>query len=117
MDMQKIGKIIFVLSIVINIVLIFFLCTNSIPNIKMHKDKIDSLEQELSEYKNSRDSIQEVIDTIFVQLDDVNTEYEAIYDTILANSVSEDYIFFTEYLKWYFTGFFSNNNADTIEAN
>ena len=71
----------------------------------------------IPEYKNSRDSIQEVIDTIFVQLDDVNTEYEAIYDTILANSVSEDYIFFTEYLKWYFTGFFSNNNADTIEAN
>lgn len=111
--MQKVGKIILVLSVVSNLILGFILLNKSKDietNPNIYINKIDSLELEISNIQKIRDSIRSSIDTVFINIKDNEKRYEKIRDTIRSNSVNDDYLFFTEYLKWNKNRFNSINN-------
>lgn len=101
--MQKVGKIIFVISIVINLILGFILIDkrnmSSNSNLSFYVNKIDSLELELYYIQQNRDSVRSLIDTVFIEIANNEEHYEKIRDTILTNSITEDYVFFTKYLE------------------
>lgn len=101
--MQKAWKVILILSITANLVLGFILLSKPKireSNSRVYIEKIDSLELELSLIQQARDSIRGSIDTTIVKIDDNNRDYEKTRDIILSNSITDDYVFFTEYLKW-----------------
>lgn len=101
--MQKAWKVILILSITANLVLVFILLSKPKvreSNSRVYIEKIDSLELELSLIQQARDSIRGSIDTTIVKIDNNNRDYEETRDIILSNSVNDDYVFFTEYLKW-----------------
>ena len=102
--MQKVWKIILVISIIANIILVFILSVDPKTietNLDVYTEKIDSLESEILNLRQTKDSIRSLIDTVFVEIRNNEEYYEKIRDTILSNSVSEDYLFFTEYLNQY----------------
>ena len=93
--------IICIVSIIINIILVSILFTRNHNRIDTSKyiNKIDSLELEISNLEVKKDSIDKKIDTVFVQLKVVEKEYEEKYIDILNNNTSDDYIFFSDYIK------------------
>lgn len=100
--MQKAWKIILILSIVINFILGFILI--NMPkeeeyDFDVYIEKINSLELELSSLKQVRDSVRNLIDTVFIKISDNEKDYEETHNIILSNNVTEDYLFFTEYLR------------------
>ena len=100
--MQRIREVILILSIITNVVLGYILYSNSSKAESDSKEfiaKIDSLELELSNIEVKRDSVNKEIDTVFVKLTVIEKEYEKKYINILSNSTSDDYVFFTDYLK------------------
>lgn len=100
--MQKAWKAILILSITINLALGFILLSrpkNEEPNFSIYTERIDSLELELSTLRQTRDSVRSSIDTITIKISDNKKNYEEIRDIILSNSVNDDYVFFTEYLR------------------
>ena len=100
--MQKAWKVILILSITINLILGFILLSrpkNEEPDFSIYTEKIDSLELELFTLRQIRDSVRSSIDTITIKISDNEKNYEEIRDIILSNSVSDDYLFFTEYLS------------------
>ena len=100
--MQKAWKVILILSIIINLALGFILLNrpkSEEPNFSIYTEKIDSLELELSTFRQIRDSVRSSIDTITIKISDNEKNYEEIRDIILSNSVNDDYVFFTEYLR------------------
>ena len=108
---QKALKVILVISIAINIILGFILSTkHKQVNTNVYVDKIDSLELEISKLQEVKDSVKEVIDTIIIEINKNNKTYEENRNVILSNSVSDDYLFFTEYLRW-------NRRRDSINNN
>lgn len=108
---QKALKVILVISIAINILLGFILSTKHKQiNNDVYVDKIDSLELEIYKLQEVKDSVKEVIDTIIIEINKNNKTYEENRNVILSNSVSDDYLFFTEYLRW-------NRRRDSINNN
>lgn len=100
--MQKAWKVILILSITINLALGFILLSkpkSREPDYNIYIERIDSLESELSTLRQVRDSIRSSIDTITTEIGNNEKNYEEIRDVILSNSVSDDYLFFTEYLS------------------
>ena len=100
--MQRIRKVILILSIITNVALGYILYSNSSKvesNSEEFISKIDSLELELSNLEVKRDSVNKEIDTVFVKLTAIEKEYEEKYINILSNSTSDDYVFFTDYLE------------------
>ena len=100
--MQKVWKVILILSIATNLVLGFILLSrpkDREPNFDVYTEKIDSLELELSILQQSRDSVRVSIDTTMIKINDNKDNYEKIRDIILSNSVNDDYVFFTKYIK------------------
>lgn len=100
--MSKGWKIIFSISIAINLVLGYLLYSEPVPtNSDSEKfiEKIDSLELELNSIQERRDEVKEEIDTVYVQLENINKEYVETRDRIIANSPNDDYSFFVEYLR------------------
>ena len=100
--MQKAWKVILILSIIINLALGFILLNrpkSEEPNFSIYTEKIDSLELELSTFRQIRDSVRSSIDTITIKISDNEKNYEEIRDIILSNSANDDYMFFTEYLS------------------
>lgn len=96
--MQKTWKIILTVSIITNLILGFILVSKyKDPNIST--EKIDSLESEISTLQNNRDSLKNSIDTITIEIGNNESNYEKVRDIIITNSVSKDYLFFTEYLE------------------
>ena len=98
--MQKVWKVILVLSIATNLVLGFILLDKPRMNptdSKVYIKKIDSLESVIDSLGIKRDSIKEEIDTVRIYLDKVNASYEEDRSVIINNSVSDDYLFFSEY--------------------
>ena len=90
------------LSITINLILGFILLDrpkSEEPDFSIYTERIDSLELELSTLQQTRDSVRSSIDTITIKISDNEKNYEEIRDIILSNSVNDDYVFFTEYLK------------------
>lgn len=93
-------KAVLILSITINLALGFILLSrprSEEPDFSIYTERIDSLE--LSTLRQTRDSVRSSIDTITIKISDNEKNYEEIRDIILSNSVNDDYVFFTEYLK------------------
>lgn len=118
--MQKVWKVILVLSIATNLVLGFILLDKPHMNptdSKVYIKKIDSLESVIDSLGIKRDSIKEEIDTVRIYLDKVNAGYEEDRSVIINNSVSDDYLFFSEYLERNKTRLDSINNSSTAKGN
>lgn len=96
--MQTTERIILIVSIIINIIVIYIVCKPSkqISN----NSKIDSLELVLDSIKVKRDSIREHIDTIIIKIKTNEKYYKETVNTIIRNDVNDDYVFFLNYLKW-----------------
>lgn len=102
--MQKVSKIILAISVIANIIfaiLYFKPIKLGKPeyNSKEYLDKIDSLESVLHVISNRKDSIQDIIDTVYINLNKNEKDYEEIRDIIINNSIDDDYIFFSNYLQ------------------
>lgn len=117
--MQKVWKITLIISIIANIVfgLIIFKPNKNESSTREYIDKIDSLELVLSTIRDKRDSIRGEIDTIDVNLNEIEKDYEEIRDIVINNSTSDDYLFFTEYLKRNRERLDSINNLKSTQGN
>lgn len=62
-------------------------------------EKIDSLESEIANLSNVRDSISCRIDTVYQKLDNNTKEYEKDFNTIISNDADEDLRFFLGYIN------------------
>ena len=71
----------------------------AIPDTKEYIEKIDSLESEISILQSKKDSIDTVIDTVYVRIENNNKRYEENSNTVVNNSTSDNYLFFTDYIK------------------
>lgn len=71
----------------------------AIPDTKEYIERIDSLESEISVLQSKKDSIDAVIDTVYVRIKDNNTRYEENSNTVINNSTSDNYLFFTDYIN------------------
>lgn len=88
--------------------------TNKIDSLRFENDslieinnilllKIDSLEKEISS-----------VDSVIV---DINKGYEEIRDSIITQPVTDDMLFFSEYLSKTDSGFFNTYNSDSVKTN
>lgn len=90
--------------IIIWILLIFFLgfflgrTNNKEYNPEIYKTQIDSLQNKLDSLYNIEKEVDLRIDTITIELEKTKIKYEKEHNTILNNTPSEDYRFFTEYI-------------------
>lgn len=71
----------------------------TILNTKEYIERIDSLESEITILQSKKDSINTVIDTIYVRIENNNKRYEENSSTVINNSTSDNYLFFTEYVN------------------
>ena len=70
-------------------------------------EKIDSLDSKIDSVYVIRDSIKEKIDTVYIKLEDNNKQYEENFNRVINNDVSEDYVFFHDYI---------NNNRARLDS-
>ena len=101
----------YLITFIIGFVLGFFLkgiFTNP-KEIVVYDSRVDSIYL-------IRDSIVKEIDTIYYQLEENNSKYEEDLSTIISNTVSEDYIFFRDYIKSNRTRIDSINNSYWIKV-
>ena len=112
-------EIILILSIILNIIFgyILFSKKSNESNPEDFTIKIDSLESELANIENKKDSVNKEIDTVFIKLKVVEKEYEEKYNNVLTNSTNDDYVFFTDYLNRNKERLDSINNLRTIKEN
>lgn len=118
--MQKAWKVILSISIICNIILGTLLYRESkeiVSNPNEYIQKIDSLELVLSALNTKRDSVKDRIDTVNIYLEQVEKDYEEVRIDIMDNSTSDDYKFFTEYLKRNKERLDSINNSKSIKRN
>lgn len=118
--MQKGIKIILVVSLILNIFLGYMLINKakkSEYNINEYSSRIDSLESVLSSINNKRDSVRTEIDSVYINLNSVKKEYEKISNDIITNNVSDDYLFFTEYLRKNKARLDSMYNSSSVKGN
>lgn len=101
--MQKGWKAGLIISIVINLCFLGYILLSKPKSIEanpnVYTEKIDSLGLELNALKQIRDSIRSSIDTITIEINNNKESYEETRDIILSNSVDDDYLFFTDYLR------------------
>lgn len=64
-----------------------------------YKTQIDSLQNKLDSLYDVEKKVDLKIDTITIEIEKVKIEYEEKYNTILNNTPSEDYKFFTDYIN------------------
>lgn len=93
--------VIAILAVVIILLCCYFFSKPTIPisDSTEYIEKIDSLESEIDSLYKVRDSITEVIDTVYVKLNDINQKHEETVNTIINNTSSEDYCFFINYIN------------------
>lgn len=117
--MQKVWKIISIFSIIANIALclIVFRPNEAEHSTKEYINKIDSLELVLLSIRNERDSVRDRIDTVYANLNETERDYEEIRNVIISNSTSDDYLFFTEYLRRNKARLDSINNLKPAQGN
>lgn len=100
--MSKTWKVILSVSLAINLVLGYLLYSKPVPvnsSSEQFIKKIDSLELELTTLQERRDEVREEIDTVYIELKNVDKEYAETRDRVIANSPDDDYCFFVEYLR------------------
>lgn len=100
--MSKTWKVILSISLAINLVLGYLLYSEPVPvssDTEKYIEKIDSLESELTTLQERRDEVRKEIDTVYIQLKNVDKEYVETRNHIIVNSPDDDYRFFIEYLR------------------
>lgn len=117
--MQKGWKIILVISIIVNIA---FTCTyffkeESQIDSTEFIERIDSLESICDSLKRNRDTIEIRIRTIDKEIEVGRREYEETRNTIINNSINDDYLFFINYLESYRERLDSINNIYSAKGN
>lgn len=70
-----------------------------LDNTSVYINQIDSLQKEIDYVSSMKDSIEQKIDTITIRIIENKVQYEKDRNTILNNTTSEDYVFFTEYIR------------------
>lgn len=117
--MQKVWKVILTFSVIANIAFSLKVCRPSEEEYSTREyiNKIDSLELVLSTIGNKRDSIRGKIDTVYISLNETEKDYEEIRDIVINNSTSDDYLFFTKYLKRNQERLDSINNLKSTQGN
>lgn len=117
--MQKVQKVILIISLVTNVFFGFLIFNSAKENTNSREyiEKIDSLELEISNLIIKKDSIRKQIDTVYVSLNKIDKDYEEIRSIIINNSTSEDYLFFTKYLERNRARLDSINNSGTAQGN
>ena len=114
--MQKVTNVILVLSIIVNIILGFIILKTK-KQIPEHSKKIDTLESVISNIKIKRDTIKERINTIKIKIKENDKYYKENVSVIINNNVSDDYIFFINYLEWNRKRLNNNIDSLSIKAN
>ena len=105
-------KVILVLLIVI-IFALGYIIFKPEKQTQNYSQKFDSIQTELSFIKNKRDSISRVMDTTVIKIKENEKYYKEVVNTIIHNTVDDDYVFFINYLKRYD----SINNPDSTKEN
>lgn len=77
------------------------------PNPDEFIEKIDSLDSKIDSVNIIKDSIKEKIDTVYIKLENNNKRYEKNVNRVINNDVSEDYVFFCNYI---------NNNRSRLDS-
>ena len=62
-------------------------------------DKVDSLNKKVNVLQEKKDSTKTRIDTLVVRIKENNIKHEKISNTIVSNTPTDDYLFFTEYIN------------------
>ena len=62
-------------------------------------EKLDSLNSQIDSIYIVKDSILESIDTVYIQLNNNNKQYEKDFNRIVNNDANEDYVFFLNYIN------------------
>lgn len=118
--MQKVWKVILILSLVANLVLGYLLFSDpktSSFDVSTYVDRIDSLESEIVVLQQAKDSIRDSIKTTIVYIRDNQNKYEETRDSIINNSVWDDYLFFTNYLEQNRQRLYDMDNSKSVEGN
>lgn len=74
-------------------------------------EKIDSLDSKIDSVYVIRDSICKKIDTVYVKLENNNKQYEENFNRVVNNDVSEDCMFFLNYINFNKSRLDSINNS------
>lgn len=117
--MQKVWKVILVLSLVANLVLGYLLIGNpktSSLDTGTYVDKIDSLESEIVILQQAKDSVRDSIRTTIIYIRDNQNKYEETRDSIINNSVWDDYLFFTNYLEQNRQRLYDMDNSKSVKG-
>lgn len=99
--MLRLVKIILIVAIGLLLGYILFSKPSSqkVLDTKEYTEKIDSLESEISIIRTKKDSINRVIDTVYVEIENNNKRYEENSNIIIGNSTNDNYLFFTDYIS------------------
>lgn len=87
------------LSIGFGIGYFIFHTSETISDSEEHIERIDSLESEISILEPKNDSINTVIDTVYIRIKENNKRYEENSNIIINNSTNDNYLFFTDYIN------------------
>lgn len=118
--MSKWWGIAIVFLCVVNLIfgiIILFTPIHTEYNPSKYTNKIDSLEVELNYWKLKKDSINNIIDTVNTNIYYIEKDYEKVRDNIINNSISDDYLFFTDYLRKNKERLDSINNLKSAKGN
>lgn len=72
---------------------------SSDKSITINEQYIQYLEGQLDSLKTLEKEVELKIDTVTIEIEKVKIEYEERHNTILNNTPSEDYKFFTDYIN------------------
>lgn len=99
------SNIIKTILIIIGIVALFFCykaCTTDSKIVfdpKEYIEKIDSLNKTIKVLESKKDSVQERVDTVVVKIKENSDKHEKMANTVVNNAPSDDYLFFSEYIR------------------
>lgn len=99
------SNIIKTILIIIGIVVLFLCykaCTSNSKIVfdpKEYIEKIDSLNHTIDILQTKKDSVQERIDTVVIKIKENSDKHEKIANYIVNNTPSDDYLFFSEYIR------------------
>lgn len=103
--MNKTSKILLILLVVVSVILSLFIynsCNKKeviIDDTDKIIETIDSLQIVDDNLQLQKDSIRERIDTVIKKIKENSDKHEKIANDIIINSPSDDYLFFSEYIR------------------
>lgn len=125
MKANKIAIIIAILLALTNGIIIYvYYNWGENSNTSVEYNKIDSLKSKndsLTKINNilllKIGSLEKEISSVDSIIGNINKSYEEVRDSIITQPVTDDILFFSEYLSKTDSGFFSINNSDSVKTN